>query len=432
MRGIALKIFLSFWFMQAAIIATFAVLPDTGVGVRLTDHTRQDGRIAVRLLEVRGRATCDAFLSMLASEGQLELAVTDAAATTVCGTSAALSATPVATVSVQGTRGTYTITGHGLPAFLASSGRPAFPWTNVLLTIIVSGLVCFAVARYLAAPLRQVRDVSYRLAAGDLQARAGPTVGVRRDEIGDLVRDFDTMAARIEALVHSQNQLLSDISHELRSPLARLNVALELARRKAGEAAQPDLNRLEAEASRMNELIGRILALARAETPDAAHPFDLVELRDVVAVVAGNAGYEAQEQGKAVRFECLADPAVMGDAELLTSAVDNIVRNALRYTPAGSSVDIRLAVTSTEAIVSVRDHGPGVPEAELERIFTPFHRVDTGRDRGAGGAGLGLAIARRAVALHKGSLAAALAEAGGLVVTMRLPLAPVSHAVHTH
>jgi two-component system sensor histidine kinase CpxA len=151
----------------------------------------------------------------------------------------------------------------------------------------------------------------------------------------------------------------------------------------------------------------------------------------VVTIVADNAEYEAQEQGKAVRFECLADPVVMGDAELLTSAVDNVVRNALRYTPASSSVDIRLAVADQEAVVTVRDHGPGVPEAELERIFTPFHRVDTGRDRAAGGAGLGLAIARRAVALHKGSLAAALADSGGLVVTMRLPLTPVSHAVHT-
>lgn len=431
MRGIALKIFLIFWLMQAAIIATFAVLPDAGGGVRLTDHTRQNGMMAVRLLEERGQAACDGYLTMLASAGQLEMAVVDAQGATVCGTSAALSATPVSRVEVQGTRGTYDIAGHGLPAFLTSSGRRGFPWTNVLLTTVVSGLVCFAMARYLAAPLRQVRDVSYRLAAGDLQARAGPAVGVRRDEIGDLVRDFDTMAARIEALVHSQNQLLSDISHELRSPLARLNVALELARRKAGGAAQPDLDRLEAEASRMNELIGRILALARAESPDAAHPFDAVDLRDVVTVVADNAGYEAQQQGKSVCFECLADAVVLGDAELLTSAVDNIVRNAVRYTPAGSSVDIRLAEIDGEAIVNVRDHGPGVPEAELERIFTPFHRVDTGRGRDAGGAGLGLAIARRAVALHKGSLAAALAESGGLVVTMRLPIASLSHAVHT-
>ena len=430
MRGIALTIFLSFWLMQAAIIATFAVLPDAGASRRLTDHTRQDGMVAVRLLEEDGPAACNAYLSALARDGQLEVAVVDAAGTTVCGTSVAASVTPLAKVDVRGTRGTYAVAGHGLPAFLASSGRPGFPWTNVLLTIVVSGMVCFAMARYLAAPLREVRDVSYRLAAGDLQARVGPAVGVRRDEIGDLVRDFDRMAARIEALVHSQNQLLSDISHELRSPLARLNVSLELARRRAGDAAQPDLDRLEAEASRMTELIGRILALSRAETPDAAHPFELVDLREVVSVVADNAEYEAQEQGKTVRFECLADPLVMGDAELLASAVDNVVRNALRYTPATSSVDVRLEVVESEAVLAVRDHGPGVPEGELERIFTPFHRVDAGRGRDAGGAGLGLAIARRAVALHKGSLSAALAESGGLVVTMRLPLTSVSHPVH--
>jgi two-component system sensor histidine kinase CpxA len=266
-----------------------------------------------------------------------------------------------------------------------------------------------------------VRDVSYRLAAGDLQARVGPQVAARRDEIGDLVRDFDAMASRIEALVHSQGQLLSDISHELRSPLARLNVALELARRKAGPDAQADLERIEAEADRMNELIGRVLALARAESSEPSDTPEPVDVAEVVRHVTGDADYEAQRQHRSVALRIAAAPSVNGDPRLIASAVDNVVRNAVRYTPEQSTVEVVVDGTDREALISVRDHGPGVPASETERIFTPFHRVEPGRNRETGGVGLGLAIARRAIAVHGGSITAENAFDGGLRVTIRLP-----------
>ena len=428
MHGIALKIFLSFWATQAVVIAAFAVLPNRAGDLRLADHLRHDGAIAIGLLESDGPASCDRFLQLLATRGHVSLRVRDADEARLCGLELE-SGVGDSRVTLRSNGRAYTVIGRAQPGFVSFEGAPVFPWTNVVLAIVVSGVVCFALARYLAAPLREVRDVSYRLAAGDLQARAGPAVGVRRDEIGDLVRDFDTMAARIEALVHAQNQLLSDISHELRSPLARLGVALELARRKAGHAAQVDLDRLEIEAGRMNELIGRVLALARAETPQAARPFQPVELLDLARVVTDDADYEAREQHKAVRMDADANASIQGDVVLLASAVDNVVRNAVRHTPEGTAVEVRLASTASEAVLTVRDYGPGVPAAELERIFSPFHRVDTGRVREAGGVGLGLAIARRALALHKGTITAAPAVGGGLEVTIRLPLASMSSAV---
>ena len=166
--------------------------------------------------------------------------------------------------------------------------------------IIVSAVVCFLLARHLASPLKRVRDASGRLASGDLTARAGAMVQPRHDEIGDLVRDFDAMAERLSLLVSTQKQLLSDISHELRSPLARLQVAVELARRKAGPDAEKDLNRIEAEGTRMNEMIGQILALARADSEKPAVS-ELFDLSDIVRIVANDTDYEAGQTGRAVQ-----------------------------------------------------------------------------------------------------------------------------------
>lgn len=432
MRGLALKIFLSFWLVFALLIASFAVLPDQRPSIRAVDHAGQNARIALRLVELRGVAACRHFLSAVQSETRLQVVVLDAAGSLVCGPDESASNTTrrsdegtspdAVETAVTGPSGaTFTARGIALPGFRGIPGRPPFPTRGVVTAIIVSGLVCFALARQLARPLRQVRDASQRLAGGDLQARAGPRVGARRDEIGDLVRDFDTMAGRLEALVHSQTQLLSDISHELRSPLARLNVALELARRKAGAAAGLELARIELEAERMNELVGRLIALARAE--NAGAPPDLRPLRLDVLVrrVAADAGFEAQRQQKTVDI-VYADAAVItGDARLISSAIDNVVRNAVRHTPAGSRVEISVRHRDHETTVEVKDAGAGVPPEELERIFTPFHRVQRGRERDSGGAGLGLAIARRAVMVHGGTISAAGATPAGLVVTLRFP-----------
>jgi two-component system sensor histidine kinase CpxA len=255
----------------------------------------------------------------------------------------------------------------------------------------------------------------------------------RRDELGELVRDFNQMADRIESLVRGQRQLISDISHELRSPLARLNVALGLARQRATAEAAAPLDRIEREAERLNELIGKLLTLARMQ--DAAGPPEVsrVDLRNLLAEVAEDAEFEAQERGCSVRLtEVPASDTVKstakscnvsGSPELLRSAVENVVRNAVRYTAEGSEIQIELTCTDGWARVRVSDHGPGVPEGELNNLFRPFYRVADARDRRTGGTGLGLAITDRAVRLHGGTVRAENLRQGGLMVEIQLPVA---------
>ncbi len=418
MRGIALKIFLSFWLIFAMLIAAFAVLPDDGAGVRFADHLKQHGIVAAGLLEREGAAACAAYVAATADRARVEMTLLDASGRTVCGQQPAGDAT---TSAIATANATFRVAGSPLPGFSDLRVWPPFPYFPLLLTIVVSGVVCFWMARSLARPLQDVRDASRRLADGDLQARAGADTAARRDEIGDMGQAFNTMAERIEALVNAQGQLLSDISHELRSPLARLNVALELARRKAGPAANADLLRIETEADRMNDLIERVLTLARAEYDDTVSSAEVFALVDVVRDVADDAKFEAAQQQKSVVLEVDAAPLASGRPALIASAVDNLVRNAVRHTPAGSTVHVVVRATADTAVIDVRDHGPGVPAAELERIFAPFHRVEAGRSPQSGGVGLGLAIARRAVAVHHGTIAATNAPDGGLRVTITLP-----------
>jgi two-component system sensor histidine kinase CpxA len=235
------------------------------------------------------------------------------------------------------------------------------------------------------------------------------------------------MAERIETLLKAQSRLLNDISHELRSPLARLNVALGLARQRANVESGDMLDRIELEASRLNELIGRILTLARLEDGEQRVPQTPVPLNEIVVSVTEDAEFEAQARRCHVRTTIPeGDWDVRGNASLLHSAVENVVRNAIRYTQEGSSVDIELARSATggthEAVLRVSDSGPGVPEEVLAKLFEPFYRLDDARGRQTGGVGLGLAITERAVRFHGGKVAAFNRQGGGLVVEIRLPL----------
>lgn len=305
------------------------------------------------------------------------------------------------------------------------------PFLAIGIGIISSGFICFLLAHYLTAPIVRLRAATQKLASGDLKARAGKPNARGRDDISQLVRDFDRMAERIENLLDSQARLLKDISHELRSPLARLNVALELARQRSGPEAQTSLDRMEREASRLNELIGRLLTIARLDAGNQVIQRVPVQLSELVADVANDAAFEAQSRGCHVDYAILADAEVLGDQSLLHSAVENIVRNAIRYTQEGTSVQVRLERrpakngVSEEAVVQVVDAGSGVPEDSLQKIFQPFYRIDDARGRGTGGAGLGLAIADRAVRLHGGRATAANLPRGGLCVELLLPVLPL-------
>jgi two-component system sensor histidine kinase CpxA len=235
------------------------------------------------------------------------------------------------------------------------------------------------------------------------------------------------MAERLEQLVSSQRRRLGDVSHELRSPLARLEVALELARRRAGDSAAEALDRIGRESRRLDELIGQLLSLERMSSHEAESDRRRVDLGRLLGEVVADARFEAETGGRTVTLFVERDATVLGSAELLRSALENVVRNAVAHAPAGTAVDVSLAVTGAAeqrgaALITVRDRGPGVPEVELGRLFEPFHRVSEARDRQSGGVGLGLAITRRAVEWHGGTVAASNHPDGGLEVAIRLPL----------
>jgi two-component system sensor histidine kinase CpxA len=286
---------------------------------------------------------------------------------------------------------------------------------------VIVGALSFWLARYLSAPVGALRKATRELSAGDLSARVGPPASRRRDEIGQLARDFDAMAERLETVLGSQRRLLRDVSHELRSPLARLRVALELARDRAGADAADPLDRIEHEASRVDELIGQILLLERLEVGESESEVAPLDLSAVLSEVVDDASFEASAAGREVTFEAGEMCRILGRPNLVRSALDNVIRNAIRHAPDGTTIDVALDVGSEQAVVTVRDHGPGVPGEHIDSLFEPFTRVAEARDRNTGGAGLGLAITRRAVEMHGGTVSAANHPDGGLVVTIRLP-----------
>jgi two-component system sensor histidine kinase CpxA len=303
------------------------------------------------------------------------------------------------------------------------------PIVHVIAVTFVGGLFCYGLARYLTSPVTKLRAATRELARGNLSARVGPALGKRRDELASLGADFDVMAEKIQTLVDSQRRLLGDISHELRSPLARLNVALELARQRSGADAVTALERIQREAENLNEMIGQLLALTRLESGAEQIREAEFDLAFLVRDIAADADFEAHSRKRSVRFESEEGCTIVGNEQLLRRAVENVVRNAVQYTAENTEVKVKLecrnnnqATNHRAAVITVRDHGAGVPESALGEIFRPFYRVDEARDREAGGVGLGLAIAERAVRLHRGSVQAANADSGGLLVTIVLPV----------
>ncbi len=309
------------------------------------------------------------------------------------------------------------------PGQTAMFGPNGVPGLGIFIAVVSSGLVCYFLAQFLTSPIVRLRKATQKLAAGDLSARAGGSMR-GGDEISQLVRDFDLMAEKIEKLVNAQSRLLKDISHELRSPLARLSVALELARQRSGSEAAGVLDRISLESERMNELIGNLTTIARIESGTGSLRKVPVQLDELVNEVARDAAFEAQSRNCQVECEVLDELPVSGDPALLRSAVENVVRNATRYTREGTSVKVRAerAASGNDVIVSVSDSGPGVPEGELDKIFRPFYRIDDARRRTTGGVGLGLSITEQAVRLHGGSVRASNLPEGGLLVEIRIPL----------
>ncbi len=301
--------------------------------------------------------------------------------------------------------------------WLADRGRASL----VVLALIVSAVVSYLLARTISTPIRRLRESATSIAGGDFSTRVTERIGKRRDEIGLLARDFDRMAGELQRASERQTELTRNVSHELRSPLARLRVALELARRQAGEL--PELEKIDRETERLDELIGQILEFSRFDA-EVGEQRSRLDLGDVVASIVEDVRYEYASGEHAVEVELQIDDACTVDVYpiALNASVENILRNAAQHGRTGGKIEVKVFADGADASVSVGDDGGGVAENELARLFEPFYRASNRRDRETGkGSGLGLAIAARATALN-GGLITATNQAHGLCVTIRIPL----------
>ena len=308
----------------------------------------------------------------------------------------------------------------------------ALEWTVLqwLLPALVGAVLCLLLARHIASPIRTLQNVAGKIADGDFSVRASPAIGSRKDELADLARDFDRMADRIQALLRKQLELLGDISHELRSPLTRLNVSLELVRRGKTDAVE----RMQADLHRLDSLIEQILTLTRLQTRGDRKTETLVNLRSIVESVAEDARFEVEEVGKLVVISHADDCWLTGDPALLRSCIENVVRNAVHFTKPQTEVAVSLDFVggSGPARILVTDHGDGVPQEALDRIFEPFYRVTEASEHQTGGTGLGLSIAQRIAIVQGGSIRARNRDGGGLEMEICLPAqSPVSVPPYT-
>jgi signal transduction histidine kinase len=292
--------------------------------------------------------------------------------------------------------------------------------------LLVGGTFCFWLARHFANPIVELSEAAGRIADGLLNTRSNQSIRLRRDEIGRLGVSFDRMAERIESLVHGQQRLFGDVSHELRSPLARLSVAEGLLRQCPPQERAEYLDRIALEVEHLDQLIGQLLTLARIDSGADSSRKERVELSTLVQEVAVDGNFEAQAKRCAVRIDSDDICATTGAREQLRRAIENVVRNAIWYTQPGTDVEITIrkqyAPAPSSAVVQVRDHGPGVSGEHLEKIFLPFYRITAIDGEPTRGAGLGLAITERIVRMYGGSVSATNALDGGLIVNLELSL----------
>jgi two-component system sensor histidine kinase CpxA len=457
MRGLLLKIFLWFWLALALIAAVLflSILTTengpvfTRVRVVIRTAVMLYGQTAIEIYEREGRTRAVEYFDLIKKTAGIRAALYDDQNREITGNfgeSPLLSANelhgdlrekPNYKISLSLTRFSLPLESAGGKRYLFAAEFPSLfradwradSWAfmfRFLIAILTGGIVCFWLACYLTSPIVQLRHATRRVAGGDLSARVSSRLENRLDEIGGLAQDFNHMADRVSALLESQRRLLGDISHELRSPLTRLNLALELARQMTGNMAREELDRIERESERLNELIGQLLTLTRIESGAAIAESSEIDVARVLQEIALDADFEAQSRNCSVRITLTEEGSIKGSLPLFRSAVENVLRNAVRYTDKGTEVEITAERQHDRfletLVISIRDHGPGVPDESLDKLFLPFYRVAKARDRQSGGAGLGLAITERAVALFGGSVKAENMPDRGLRIQITLPL----------
>ncbi len=304
---------------------------------------------------------------------------------------------------------------------------PGRPLAVLAIAIIVSALASWWLAEHLSAPIRRIQAGARALASENLEVRVSAGLDGRKDELAVLARDFDAMADQLRATRAARTQLLRDISHELRSPLARMRVAVGLARQAQPETTK-QLDRMEREIERLDVLISQVLKLARLQGAEPRFGRESVDIDELVEEVVRDANFEGAAKACAVRLEAASGVALSANRELLRSAIENVLRNAVRYSPDGAAIDVSVGAADGGALIRVRDRGPGVPPTDLTRIFEPFYRVAEARDRDSGGEGIGLAITAEVLKAHGGFARASNRTEGGLEVLLGLPAQGLDYA----
>lgn len=454
MRGLFFKIFIIFWIAQSLIfvISTawflrhrFLPTPDTlrdslftslRIEAAETAAAFENGGCEVVLAgaAAHGRAIVledDAQHVLCASPNDAAISTAQAGSNEVSGAQAGERYVwNVPVISKSGKRYFFQVgVVHRLQEHTWYQDLLHFGFPQIPISLGVGGATTFLLVLIFTRPVIRLRQAARELAHGNLGARVkesrAPSPIFRGDEFQALVHDFNHMAERLESLVDAQKLLLRDVSHELRSPLARLSVALELAREDAGEEMTAHLDRIERETERLNQLIGQLLTLSSMEASEGVGDFDRISLNRLLEQMLPDAQYEAQQRQSSVVLRAQAECTIRGKRELLYRAIENVVRNAIRYTDPGTEVEIRLTATQEGgtrfAVLEVNDHGPGIPASEAESIFRPFYRVDQARSPHTGGFGVGLAIAERSVKLHHGEVKALNRKEGGTTLRMRFP-----------
>ena len=452
MRGLFFKVFVILWIAQSLIFVISTALivrhhfdSPAVVFDALYSSLRNEAKESVTAYEADG---CDAMRAYAGAHGHA-IALSDTAGNSVCAVTGSRGSIVGADLNNIGGRQlglqyvwSVPVTSASGKQYIFLLSRPHTPvkatWGQNLLffafpqlpvAIVVGGITTFVLVLLVTRPIVRLRKAAHELAQGNLSTRVSePGSQVRvfeGDEIQALVHDFNHMAERLESLVSAQKLLLRDVSHELRSPLARLSVALELAREDAEPAMSPHLERIERETKLLNQLIGQLLTLSSMEAIEKIANFEPLSLNRLVEEMIPDATYEARRRHSSVVFRANEPCVVRGNQQLLHRAIENVVRNAIRYTESGSEVEITLTSVlepqGRVAVLDVSDYGPGIPEDELDSIFLPFYRVDHARSPHTGGSGVGLAIAERAVKLHGGDLRALNRPNGGATIRMRLP-----------
>ena len=317
------------------------------------------------------------------------------------------------------------------PSIFGALSLPEISLAIICMALVVTALTSWWLAQHLSAPIRRIQEGARALASENLglRANAGRRVSAglegRRDELAVLARDFDAMVDQLRANRGATTQLLRDISHELRSPLARMRVALGLARQPPADLAR-QLDRMEREIERLDSLISQVLKLARLHGTDAPFARESFDLDELIEEVVRDANFEGAVKNCSVRLEGAAKTCVNGNRDLVRSAIDNVLRNAVRYSPQGVPVDVSVTHPQNGLAILIRDGGPGVPDKDLERIFEPFYRVAESRDRDTGGEGIGLAITAQVMKAHGGSAKAVNCQGGGFEVRLNLPQAALA------